>query len=251
MFHVKDLSDFKNDLKELHIDLSEQAIQQFLDYYDLLVEWNSFMNLTAITDFNDVLKKHFIDSLSFVKANNYIKKHSQYDFLYQKISIIDIGTGAGFPGIPLKIAFPNLKVTLLDSLNKRVQFLNTVIDKLGLTDIVAAHGRAEDFARNKDYREKYDIAVSRAVANMSTLSEYCIPFVKQSGFFIPFKSEKLPEELSNAQHALDVLGCQLIDQVEFDLPNSDLHRNLVIIQKEKNTPSKYPRKAGVPSKSPL
>ena len=251
MFHVKDLSVFKNDLKELHIDLSEQAIQQFLDYYELLVEWNSFMNLTAITDFDDVLKKHFIDSLSFIKANDLIKKHSQYDFLNQNITMIDIGTGAGFPGIPLKIAFPNLKVTLLDSLNKRVQFLNSVIDKLGLTDIVAVHGRAEDFARNKDYREQYDVAVSRAVANMSTLSEYCVPFIKQSGFFIPFKSEKLPEELSNAQHALDVLGCHLIDQVEFDLPNSDLHRNLVIIQKEKNTPSKYPRKAGVPSKSPL
>lgn len=227
-------------LLEKGIKVTDEMILKFQKYLDLLMEWNQKINLTALKTEEEIIEKHFYDSLLMAEE---IKFDDQ--------SLLDVGTGAGFPGIPLKIAFPNLKVTLLDSLNKRVQFLNTVIDKLGLTDIVAVHGRAEDFARNKDYREQYDVAVSRAVANMSTLSEYCIPFVKKSGFFIPFKSEKLPEELSNAQHALDVLGCQLIDQVEFDLPNSDLHRNLVIIQKEKNTPSKYPRKAGVPSKSPL
>lgn len=248
---MKNLDIFIEDLNQLHISLSNEQIQQFLDYYDLLVEWNSFMNLTAITDFDEVLKKHFIDSLSFVQCRDVVLKNIGKDILTDDISIIDIGTGAGFPGIPLKIAFPNLKITLLDSLNKRVNFLNTVIEKLDLKDITAVHGRAEDFAKNKEYREQFDFAVSRAVANMSTLSEYCIPFVKVSGLFIPFKSEKIIEELENAENALKILNSHIIDQIDFKLPNSDLYRNLVIVYKDKITSKKYPRKAGLPSKEPL
>lgn len=248
---MKNLEAFKKDLSELNISLSDRQIEQFMDYYDLLVEWNSFMNLTAITEFDEVVKKHFIDSLSFIYARDSIKKELGKDILEDEITIIDIGTGAGFPGIPLKIAFPNLKITLLDSLNKRVKFLNAVIEKLDLKEISAIHGRAEDFAKNADYREKYHIAVSRAVANMSTLSEYCIPFIKVKGLFIPFKSEKISEELVSAKFALSVLGSDLINQIEFTIPNSDMYRNLVVVKKEKSTPKKYPRKAGLPSKEPL
>ena len=241
---MKNLDSFVNDLKQLHIELSDETIQQFVDYYDLLIEWNAVMNLTAITEFDEVLKKHFVDSLSFIKAKDIIIEETGKNILSDTLSIIDIGTGAGFPGIPLKI-------TLLDSLNKRVQFLNEVIEKLGLKNIQAIHGRAEDFARNKEYREQYDIAVSRAVANMSTLSEYCIPFVKNNGLFIPFKSEKISEELAHAENALNTLNSKLVDQIEFNLPNSDLYRNLVIIKKKQTISGKYPRKAGMPSKNPL
>lgn len=245
------LDRFYKDLEQLHIELSEKQIDQFIRYYEILIEWNSFMNLTAITDFDEVFKKHFIDSLSLIKAEKYILKFYGKGFQKDPISIIDVGTGAGFPGIPLKIAFPNLKITLLDSLNKRVQFLNEVIAQLGLKDITAVHGRAEDFAKNKDFRDSFDICVSRAVANMSTLSEYCIPFVKLNGLFIPYKSEKITEELANANNALSVLGGKVVDQIDYTLPDSDYYRNIVIVQKEKETPNKYPRKAGLPSKEPL
>lgn len=235
------MDSFIKDANELGISLSEDQIKQFITYYELLVEWNSFMNLTAITEFNDVMKKHFIDSLSLVKAVD----------LSKKLSVIDVGTGAGFPGVPLKIAFPNLKITLLDSLNKRVQFLNHVIHILNLSDMNAVHGRAEDFAKNVFYREQYDLCVSRAVANMTTLSEYCIPFVKVNGKFISYKSEKLSEELEQAQKAIHILGGSIFDQIEFYLPNSDIYRNLFIIDKIEATPKKYPRKAGLPSKEPI
>lgn len=232
---------FEKDLKEFGIALSEEQIQQFITYYEMLVEWNEFMNLTAITDYDEVMKKHFVDSVSLIKAFDVSKK----------ATVIDVGTGAGFPGIPLKIAFPDLQVTLLDSLNKRINFLNAVIEKLGLSGIEAIHGRAEDFAKPGKLREKFDLCVSRAVANLSTLSEYCLPYVKVGGQFISYKSEKIMEEKDAAGNAIKILGGKIKDQIEFQLPESDIYRNLFIIEKVKETPKKYPRKAGLPGKEPL
>lgn len=245
------LEQFYKDLEELHIKLSEEQVDQFITFYELLTEWNSFMNLTAITDFDEVFKKHFIDSLSLIKAKEDIFHIIGKDLKKDTLTVIDVGTGAGFPGIPLKIAFPNLEITLLDSLNKRIKFLNEVIEKLKLKGITTVHGRAEDFAGKENYRADFDLALSRAVANMSTLSEYCIPFVKVKGLFIPYKSEKVSDELANANSALSILGGSIINQVEYVLPESDYYRNLIIVEKKKDTPKKYPRKAGLPSKEPL
>lgn len=233
---------FKNGLSEFNIDLKEEQINQFIKYYKLLIEWNSFMNLTAITDWDEVVVKHFLDSLSIVKFIN------MTDVSY---FILDLGTGAGFPGIPLKIAFPNLNIVLADSLNKRVKFLNTVISELGLINIEAIHGRAEDLARNKNYRESFDLVVSRAVANMSTLAEYCLPFVKVNGKFISYKSEKIFEEYEEAKNAITLLGGGNVEHIDFNLPSTDLYRNIFCINKLKPTPNKYPRKAGTPAKEPL
>lgn len=238
-----DITCFKKDIFSFGIKLEDFQIDQFIRYYEVLIEWNSFMNLTAITDFESVLKKHFVDSLSLIRAVPDIDQISY--------SVIDVGTGAGFPGIPLKIAFPNLKITLLDSLNKRVQFLNEVISLLDLHDIDAIHGRAEDFAKSGKMREAFDLCVSRAVATLSTLSEYCLPFVKKDGFFVSYKSEKITEEYENAKSAIKILGGKFENQVEFFLPESDIYRNLFLIRKEKLTPLKYPRKAGLPSKEPI
>ena len=236
-----DLTKFKAGIDKMEVHLDDHQISQFVTYYELLVEWNRFMNLTAITEFNEVCMKHFIDSISLCNAIDCNKEYS----------IIDVGTGAGFPGIPLKIVFPSLKITLLDSLGKRVKFLNEVIDQLGLKNIEAIHGRAEDFAKPDLLREKYDICVSRAVANLSTLSEYCLPYVKTDGFFISYKSEKIMEEINLAENAIEILGGEVYDQKEFMLPFSDIYRNLFMIKKVRNTPIKYPRKAGLPSKQPL
>ena len=233
--------DFKTGLEALGICLNESQLIQFMRYYALLVEWNSFMNLTAITEYDEVCTKHFLDSLSLCKALD----------CTQELTVIDVGTGAGFPGIPLKIAFPNLSITLLDSLGKRVNFLKEVIGALGLEGIEAIHGRAEDYAKPNMLREQFDVCVSRAVANLSSLSEYCIPYVKVGGLFISYKSEKLAEEKAAAEHAVSLLGGEFLEQVEFFLPNSDIYRNLVVIKKGKCTPKKYPRKAGVPTKEPL
>lgn len=232
---------FEKDLASFGVTLSENQIDCFLQYYEMLVEWNQVMNLTAITEYEDVLKKHFTDSLSLCKA---------YD-ISKKSKVIDVGTGAGFPGLALKIAYPQLQITLLDSLNKRIQFLDAVIDKLKLKDIDTVHGRAEDLAKPGKLREKYDLCVSRAVANLSTLSEYCLPFVKQGGKFISYKSEKITEEIAAAQKAISVLGGCVADQVSFTLPDSDIYRNLFVIEKIKVTPKQYPRKAGLPGKEPL
>lgn len=239
----KDFSQLKKDLNEFGIELTAEMEEQFLLYYNMLIEWNSFMNLTAITDFDEVLKKHFTDSVSLIRAIP--------DLGEKKYRMIDIGTGAGFPGIPLKIVFPNISVVLLDSLNKRVNFLKEVISKLQLTDITAMHGRAEDFAKNKEYRESFDLCVSRAVANLATLSEYCLPFVKKNGRFISYKSEKVSEEFEISGKAISVLGGEYENQVTFELPDSDIYRNLFIIKKKSATPGKYPRKAGLPSKEPI
>lgn len=227
--------------EKIGISLTEEQLNQFIKYYELLVEWNSFMNLTAITEFDEVVTKHFVDSISLIKAVD----------LNKPLSVIDIGTGAGFPGIPLKIAFPELKITLLDSLNKRIKFLDEVISQLGLKEIEAIHGRAEDAAKSEDLREKFDLCVSRAVANLSTLSEYCLPFVKVGGIFVSYKSEKITEEMKMAEKAISVLGGEYLNQVEFTLPDSDIYRNLFMIEKKKVSPKKYPRKAGLPSKEPI
>lgn len=235
------ISEFEKNLEQLNIILSDKQINQFIAYYEILIEWNSFMNLTAITEFDQVIKKHFLDSLSLVKA---------YD-LSKESSIVDIGTGAGFPGVPLKIAFPHLKITLLDSLNKRIKFLNEVKDKLTLANLETLHGRAEDFAKPEKLREKYDLCVSRAVANLSTLSELCLPYVKVGGRFISYKSEKIKEESIAAKKAIGILGGEVEKQVEFTFSDEELYRNLFIIKKIKSTPKKYPRKAGLPGKEPI
>lgn len=227
--------------KELSLTFSERQIKQFEDYYRILIEWNHVMNLTAITEYEEVVEKHFIDSLSIINA---------VDFS-EIFNIIDIGTGAGFPGIPLKIAFSDINITLLDSLNKRVKFLNEVIEQLGLNNINAIHGRAEDYAKQKEYREQYDLCVSRAVANLSTLSEYCLPYVKINGLFIPYKSGDIDVELEKSEHAVSILGGVVSDVIRFQLPGTDIGRSFVKIKKIKSTGKKYPRKAGLPSKEPL
>ncbi|MCI9190857.1 MAG: 16S rRNA (guanine(527)-N(7))-methyltransferase RsmG [Lachnospiraceae bacterium] len=232
---------FLKDIKNLGLSLSERQAEQLIRYYEMLVKWNQVMNLTAITEFGDVMKKHFTDSLSLVKA---------YD-MKGASSLIDVGTGAGFPGLVLKIAFPGCRVTLLDSLNKRIQFLNAVIKELGLTDVEAIHGRAEDLARPGELRESFDLCVSRAVANLATLSEYCLPFVKKGGFFISYKSEKISEEMAEAENAIVLLGGKAEEKKEFLLPDSDIYRCLFVIKKVRETPKKYPRKAGLPGKEPL
>ena len=232
-----DLRQFHKDLEELHIILSDSQIEQFLIYYEMLIEKNKVMNLTAITEFDEVMKKHFIDSLSLVKA------YDSRDNL--PISVIDIGTGGGFPGIPLKITFPHLKVTLMDSLNKRVDFLKEVIEELDLSDIDVIHGRAEDFAKPGQLREQYDLCVSRAVANLSVLSEYCLPYVKVGGKFISYKSEKIVEEMKDAEYAIQLLGGRIGEQISFTLPDSDLGRKLGVVDQCDLTPDQYPRKAGM------
>ena len=240
-----DLTSFEKGLEQLSITLSGEQKQQFLTYYEYLVEKNKVMNLTAITEYEEVITKHFLDSLAVVKTSC---------FKPEKLAgkrLIDIGTGAGFPGIPLKIAFPELEILLLDSLNKRINFLNEVTEMLGLTKINTVHGRAEDYAKQKGYRESFDFCVSRAVANLSTLSEYCIPFVKVDGSFVSYKSGKIDEELSQAENAVKFLGGKVTDVVRFLLMDTDMDRSFVVIKKTKPTAKKYPRKAGLPSKEPL
>lgn len=240
---MKDI--LKEEIKKIGIQLDDKQIDQFLRYYELLAEWNRFMNLTAITDYKEVIQKHFVDSLSIIKAMD-------IEYLQSKDKqLIDIGTGAGFPGIPIKIVFPKLKITLLDSLNKRVKFLNEVIDVLELKNIEAIHGRAEDYARQEKYREKYDVCVSRAVANLSTLSEYSLPFVKIGGYFISYKAENIEEEIEKSKNVVILLGGDINEVVKFSLPDTDIKRALIIIKKEKPTNKKYPRRSGIPSKEPL
>lgn len=231
----------KNRMDRLQIETNENMLEQFNLFYHLLVEWNKVMNLTGITEYEEVVEKHFADSLSLARFLDLNKIHT----------VIDVGTGAGFPGIPLKIAFPHLKVVLLDSLNKRINFLNEVIAKLDLKEIHTIHGRAEEYARKPEYREQFDLCVSRAVANLSVLSEYCIPYIRVGGIFVPYKSGEIDEEVAASRKAVDILGGQ-IDLVEkFQLPDTDIHRSFVFINKIKNTQKKYPRKAGTPAKEPL
>lgn len=239
--NLKSMDKFQTDLEKLNLSLSKNQLSQFLHYYKMLIEWNKVMNLTAITDFEEVIEKHFIDSLCLVKVIP--------DLSDQKI--LDLGTGAGFPGIPLKIVFPDLKIVLVDSLSKRISFLNEVIHKLNLSNTDAVHGRAEDLARKKEYRQQFDLCVSRAVSNLSVLSEYCIPFVKMNGFFISYKSAEINQEIEEANKAIFLLG-GVVDQVtKFYLPESESGRSLVCIKKIRNTSKTYPRKAGIPIKQPI
>lgn len=238
---MRNVDNFRKSLEQLQIELTDKQIRQFLQYYEILIEWNSFMNLTGITEYNEVVNKHFIDSLSLIKVLDVSKS----------ANVLDMGTGAGFPGIPLKIAFPNLKIVLLDSLNKRIKFLNEVILRLNLENITAIHGRAEDFGKNPLYREQFDLVVSRAVANLTTLSEYCIPYVKKDGYFISYKSGTIQEELEQSKRAIKILGAKLIKVETFILPETEIERSLVMIQKKKETPNIYPRSAGKPSKEPI
>lgn len=234
--------------------LSDTQLQQFETYYDMLIETNKVMNLTAITERDEVILKHFMDSVALA---------GYFDIKDKALKVIDVGTGAGFPGIPLKIAFPKLNVTLFDSLNKRIKFLQNVIHELGLDgesaesinrDIgscEAIHGRAEEGGRNKNMREKYDVVVSRAVANMAVLSEYALPFVKEGGYFIPYKTLTVDEELDTGKKAISILGGKLEKVEKLTLPDSDIGRSFVFIKKVKATPKAYPRKAGTASKQPL
>lgn len=236
-----DLKQFEKTLSEWKIELSEKQKNQFLDFYEMLVEKNKVMNLTAITEFDEVIEKHFLDSISLAAVMD----------LSQELRLLDIGTGAGFPGIPLKIVFPNLNVTLADSLNKRILFLDEVIDKLGLTEIVTIHARAEELARNADYREQYDICVSRAVANLASLSEYCLPFISVSGKFVSYKSGEVEDEVEESKRAVFLLGGKISEIEKLRFGKEELYRSFVVIEKLKKTPKTYPRKAGTPTKQPL
>lgn len=225
----------------LGIELTKQQTEQFIQYYTILIEWNKVMNLTGITEYEEVIVKHFLDSIAVVKVCDMEKVKR----------VIDIGTGAGFPGIPLAIVFPHLQVVLLDSLKKRINFLEQVIGDLNLSGVKTIHGRAEDYANQKDYREKFDLSVSRAVANLSSLSEYCLPFTVCKGRFISYKSGKIDEELKVAQKAVQILGGKLVSSEKFHLPGTEMERSFVIIEKCNKTPRAYPRKAGLPGKDPI
>lgn len=239
------LEKLKKGLTDLNLALTEKQIDQFLTYYELLVETNKVMNLTAITEFDEVIEKHFLDSLSLYKVYD-LKTKSEEPGSFK---VLDMGTGAGFPGIPLKIAFPEINLVLADSLNKRIHFLQDVIEKLELNKVEAIHARAEEMGRNKLYREQFDLCVSRAVANLSSLSEYCIPFVKEGGKFISYKSGEIEGEVEQAKRAIFLLGGKTENIYKFDL--YEQRRSFVIITKEKKTPKAYPRKAGTPTKTPL
>lgn len=235
-----DIIFFKQSMSELGIDLSEKQILQFLQYYELLVQKNKVMNLTAITEFKDVIIKHFVDSLTLARI---------YSLKNEKV--IDLGTGAGFPGIPLKIIYPDIEITLFDSLKKRLNFLDEVIVKLNLQKIKTLHGRAEDFGRDIKYREKFDVCVSRAVARLPVLLEICIPFVKRDGYFIAYKSGNIEEEINASQNALKKLKTEVSIKDTFLLPDTDMKRTLLLLKKLDQTPKEYPRSPAKIEKSPL
>ncbi|MCC0637693.1 MULTISPECIES: 16S rRNA (guanine(527)-N(7))-methyltransferase RsmG [unclassified Clostridioides] len=231
----------ENGIKNFNIDTNDDMLQKFKTYRDILVDWNQKMNLTGIEDEKEVYIKHFLDSISAVK-NGYIKNG---------MSIIDVGTGAGFPGIPLKICLEELELTLLDSLNKRISFLEEVARALELEGIKFIHGRAEDFGKDEKYREKYDIATARAVAGLPILMEFCVPFVKVGGYFICLKGPNANLELEESKKAIDILGLEFVEKIDVELPEIDLNHNILVFKKIHETPVKYPRKAGKPAKNPI
>ena len=238
---MRDYSKLISFLEENNYKITDEQIQQFDKYYEALVEKNKVMNLTSITEFDEVIDKHFIDSvavISFTDFNNIA-------------SFIDVGTGAGFPGIPLKILFPDIKAVLIDSLGKRIDFLHGIKESLGLENIELIHTRSEDIAHDEEYRESFDLCVSRAVASLNVLSEYCLPFVKVGGSFIPYKSENCEEELKESENSLDILGGKVIQVKNMVLGAENAARRFPIIEKISPSPKKYPRKAGKPSKKPL
>lgn len=237
----RDLRILESGLSGYGIALSDRQRDQFVQYGTMLQEWNQKMNLTAITDSEEIAAKHFLDSLTGVQVVDF---HSIE-------TVLDLGTGAGFPGIPLKILFPHLQIVLADSLKKRIGFLYYVIEQLELNNIITIHGRAEDLARMPDYREHFDLCVSRAVANLAVLSEYCLPFLHINGVFLSYKGSDAGEEIINASKAIQILGGELQDTARFTLPPQNEHRTLITIRKVKSTPKKYPRQAGTPAKKPI
>ena len=231
----------KRAANEAGLELTELQYEQFIKYMRLLQEWNEKINLTAITDDEEVIKKHFIDCIKAFKS----------DAIKNAKTIIDVGTGAGFPGLPIAIMNPNVKVTLLDSLNKRINYLNTVVRELGLKNVTTIHSRAEDGARKPELREKFDVATSRAVANMAVLSEYCMPDVKKDGYFVALKGPSVDEELKNATNAIKTLGGELKEIIEVSIEETDLKHNIVEVKKLNPCSKTYPRKAGTITKKPL
>ncbi len=225
--------------KKINLMFTEEQLNQFYKYMNLLIEWNKKINLTAIVEPKEIILKHFIDSLTI---NTYIKENQ---------SLVDVGTGAGFPGIPIKIYRPNLKVVLVDSLNKRINFLNEVIKELDLKNIMTVHSRIEDFGKDNKYRENFDVVTARAVANLSVLSEYLVPLSKIGGTCICMKGNEISEECDNGKNAIKLLGARILRVDKFELPDSDISRNIIVLEKTNNTPSKYPRKAGIPNKEPI
>lgn len=238
-----EIREFSNKIKDIakniNLELNDEKVKKFYNYMELLLQWNEKVNLTAITEPNDIILKHFIDSLTIER---YIDKN---------VNIIDIGTGAGFPGIPISIARTDINITLMDSLNKRIKFLDEVIKENKLNNAKTIHARAEELARDKDYREKFDIATSRAVASLNVLLEYMLPFVKVGGYCICMKGSNIEDEILNSKRALNALNGVIEKIEEFELPNSDMSRNIIIVKKVGKTLSKYPRKAGTPTKDPL
>lgn len=226
---------------EVGLDLTESQYNQFISYMRLLQEWNEKINLTAITEDEEVIKKHFIDCIKAFKSN--AVKNAK--------NIIDVGTGAGFPGLPIAIMNPDVKVILLDSLNKRVNFLNTVVSTLGLKNVITIHSRAEDGARKPELRERFDVATSRAVANMAVLSEFCLPYVKLNGYFVALKGPAIDDELKDGQKAINTLGGKLENILEVNIEESDLKHNIVEVKKVSKCPKTYPRKAGIINKNPI
>ena len=237
-----DLTKLQNGLDSLDISYDEDKLDKLISFYEMVVEKNKVMNLTGITDFDEFVEKHFIDSLILAKA---------YPDISNNKFVIDVGTGAGFPGIPLSIIYNNSRFVLLDSLNKRINFINEVVSSLSLRNVETIAGRAEDYARNPLYREQFDLCVTRAVAEINLLSEYSLPFVKVKGQCIPYKSSDIDDEIENGRNAITILGGNIDNVVKVKIPGTDYERSLVVINKIESTPDKYPRKAGTPKKKPL